>query len=104
MMIKAKITKMDCGLLQVFLDKKIGGKHPIKAGVFTVEPGKSLEFHTHEGCDEYCWVFKGVGNFEIGGKDYVVKQGEVIKIPKDIIHRSYPIGKKSFTSFFIVCS
>lgn len=103
MMIKAKITKMDWGLLKVFLSKKIDGKHLIEAGVFTCEPGKSLEPHTHEGGDEYCWVFKGVGNFEIGGKNFVVKEGEVIKIPKDIVHRSYPIGDQPFTSFFIVC-
>ena len=103
MMIKAKITKMDWGLLKVFLSKKIDGKHLIEAGVFTCEPGKILEPHTHEGRDEYCWVFKGVGNFEIGGKNFVVKEGEVIKIPKDIVHKSYPIGEKPFTSFFIVC-
>ena len=33
-----------------------------------------------------------------------MKEGEVIKIPKNIVRRSYPIGEKYFTSFFMVCS
>ena len=103
MMIKTKITKMDWGLLKVFLSKKIDGKHLIEAGVFTCEPGKSLELHTHGGCDEYCWVFKGAGLFEIGDEKFEVNEGEVIKIPKDVKHKSYPLGDKPFSSFFIVC-
>lgn len=102
-MIKVKVKKMDWGLLKVFLNKKIDGEHFVEAGVFTCEPGKSLELHTHEGCDEYCWVFKGVGLFEIEGEKFEINEGEVIKIPKNVKHKSYPLNDKPFSSFFIVC-
>ena len=88
----------------MFISKKNSEKKPIKAGVFIVEAGKVLNFTTHKECNGYCWIFKGVENFEIGGKNFIVKEGEVIKIPKNIVCRSYLIGEKYFTSFFMVCS
>lgn len=103
MLIKPEVTKQDWGVLNVFLSRKYGGSAFIEAGVFQCEPGKSLQLHTHEGGDEYCWVFEGTGIFIIDGKDYEVQAGEVIKIPKNVEHRSYPKGDEPFTSFFIVC-
>lgn len=103
MHIKPEVTKQEWGDLTVFLRKKYEAGGFINAGVFTCEPGKSLQLHTHEGADEYCWVFKGTGVFVIDGKEYEVKEGELIKIPKDLEHRSFPKGEKTFASFFIVC-
>lgn len=103
MLIKPEVTKQDWGALNVFLNRKYSGAAFVEAGVFRCDPGKSLQLHTHEGADEYCWVFEGTGIFVIDGNEYEVKAGEVIKIPKDIEHRSYPKDDKPFTSFFIVC-
>lgn len=103
MLLKPEIERQEWGDLIVFLNKKYRGDAFIEAGVFKCDPGKSLELHTHEGGDEYCWVFDGTGVFYIDGKEYEVKTGEVIKIPKDLKHKSYPKGDKAFTSFFVVC-
>jgi len=103
MLQKTEVQKMEWGELTVFLSKKYEKGAFIDAGVFKCEPGKSLQLHTHDGGDEYCWVFDGSAIFLIGGKEYEVKSGELIKIPKDIEHRSYPKGKNPFTSFFVVC-
>jgi len=103
MLLKPEIEKQEWGEVVVFLNKKYRGNAFIEAGVFKCEPGKSLQLHTHEGGDEYCWVFDGTGVFYIDGKEYEVKEGEVIKIPKDVEHKSYPKDDTAFTSFYIVC-
>lgn len=103
MQIQPEIKQMDWGQVKVILNKKYEKGGFVEAGIFSCEPGKSLPLHTHEGADEFCWVFEGTANFVIGGKEFEVKSGELIKIPKDIEHRSYPKGAAPFTSFFIVC-
>lgn len=103
MLIQPEVKKMDWGQVKVILNKKYEKGASVEAGVFRCEPGKGLPLHTHEGADEYCWVFEGTATFVIGGKEFVVKSGELIKIPKDLEHRSFPKGATPFTSFFIVC-
>ena len=103
MLLKPEVQKMEWGDLTVFLSKKVDQESLIDAGIFKCEPGKSLQLHIHDGGDEYCWVFDGEAMFVIDGKEYEVHTGEVIKIPKDLEHRSFPKGNKAFSSFFIVC-
>ena len=103
MFLKPEVKKMEWGELTVFLSKKFEKGSFIEAGVFKCESGKSLTLHTHEGGDEYCLVFDGTAIFLIDGKEYEVKTGELIKIPMDLKHRSYPKGNSSFKSFFVVC-
>jgi len=103
MLLKPEVQKMEWGELTVFLSKKYEKKAFIDAGVFKCEPGKRLQLHPHEGGDEYCWVFFVAAIFLIVEKEYEVKAGELIKIPKDLEHRSYPKGKNPFMSFFVVC-
>ena len=103
MLIEPTVTKMDWGQVSQIVEKDLpkGGK--IEAGVFRCEPGKRLEMHGHEGADEYCWVFEGKAVFAIAGREYQVGPGEVIFIPRDVEHTSYPVGDEAFSSFFIVC-
>jgi mannose-6-phosphate isomerase-like protein (cupin superfamily) len=103
MLIQPELKKMEWGELKVILSKKYERGASIEAGVFRCEAGKSLQLHTHEGGDEYCWVVEGTAIFVIDGKEFEVKSGELIKIPKDLEHRSFPKGAAPFTSFFIVC-
>lgn len=103
MLIEPEVSKMEWGELNVFLKKELPAGGAIDAGVFKCDPGKSLELHTHDGAEEYCWVFEGTAIFVIDGKEYEVKSGEVIKIPKDVEHLSYPKDDAPFSSFFIVC-
>ncbi len=103
MLLKPEVQKVEWGELNVFLNKKFEKGAFIEAGVFSCDPQKSLPLHTHEGGDEYCWVFEGTAIFLIDKKEYEVKAGELIKIPMNLEHRSYPKGKALFKSFFVVC-
>jgi len=103
MFVQPEVKKMEWGQVKVILRKRYEEGASIEAGVFRCEPGKSLQLHTHQGADEYCWIFEGAAIFVINGKEYKVKSGELIKIPKDLEHRSFPQGAAPFASFFIVC-
>ena len=102
MIIEPTVKKMDWGQAQAFLSKEMPDGKKVEAGVFTCEPGQKLQLHAHEGADEYCWVFEGQAIFRIGDQEYQVNPGQVIKIPKDVTHTSFPAGDHSFSSFFIV--
>lgn len=53
--------------------------------------------HTHPKSDEYLYVIKGGGSLVMDGKEYKVKRGDAIFIPKGVKH-SYKNGGK-FTEF-----
>ena len=86
---------MEWGELTVFLSKKFDTGSFIDAGVFKCEPGKSLQLHTHEGGDEYCWIFDGTGIFIIDGKEYEVGAGELIKTSQGSRTPVFSEGKRS---------
>ena len=92
----------DWGGDKIFLEKKLASGEVLQAGIFRCDPGKSLPLHTHDEGDEYCYLYEGSGVFVFGDKEYQVKEGELIKIPKGMVHRSYNTGEIPFQSFFIV--
>lgn len=75
----------------------------IESGIFRCDPGLSLPLHTHDEGDEYCYLFQGQGIFVINDEEIEVQTGELIKIPKGVIHRSYNVSDQPFISFYLVC-
>jgi quercetin dioxygenase-like cupin family protein len=53
-----------------------------------VEPGKSVLFHSHPDLEQVFYVTEGNGLLVIGGdeKEFVIKQGDVVRIPVDTLH------------------
>lgn len=75
----------------------------LDSGIFRCDPGSSLPLHTHDDADEYCYVFAGKAVFVIENEEVEVGEGELIKIPRGALHRSYCISEEPMSSFFIVC-
>lgn len=42
--------------------------------------------HVHTDSDITVWLLRGNGMMHIGGKEYAVKTGDVIHIPRDVVH------------------
>lgn len=88
------------GMSKIFVKKE---NQAIEAGIFRCDPGQSLPMHTHDDGDEYCYLFEGKGIFVIDNEEIEVQTGELIKIPKGILHRSYNVSDRPFSSFYLVC-
>lgn len=98
--IKVKEAPKEWGFEKYFLKKEA---MKLDSGIFCCKPGSSLPLHTHEEADEYCYVFEGKAVFVIGNEEIEVQEGELIKIPKGVLHRSYCTSEKPMSSFYIVC-
>ena len=53
------------------------------------ESGESCENHSHQTMDEYFFVYKGSGTYEVDDKVLILKEGDFIKIPANTRHRLY---------------
>lgn len=42
--------------------------------------------HLHADSDITVWLLRGNGTMHVGGKEYPVKVGDVIHIPRDVVH------------------
>lgn len=55
-------------------------------GTLIVKEGMKVPAHTHPKSDEYLYMVKGKGKLIMGEKEYQVKKGDAIFIPKGILH------------------
>lgn len=77
-------------------------KDSTESGLFRCDPGLSLPLHTHENGDEYIYLFEGEGRCLVGDEDFEMKQGQMVKVPRGVLHRSYNVSDSPFTCFYLV--
>ena len=53
------------------------------------ESGQSCEKHSHPTMDEYFFVYKGSGIYEIGEEVLSINEGDFIRIPANTLHKLY---------------
>jgi len=71
-------------------DLSVPGWESLQALV-SFEPGASFPRHKHPG-EEIIYVTQGTIEYEVAGKWVIVKAGEVLFIPRGIIHAARNIG------------
>lgn len=67
--------------------------------LFSFGKGEEISTHAASG-DAMVTVLEGIGRFTIGGKVFILKEGETIIMPKDIPHAVY--GEEKFKMQLIV--
>ena len=72
------------GLAQVYHQIEHNCEHYM--GTLVVKESMIVPAHTHPKSDEYLYVIKGKGKLVIDGRQYQVKKGDAIFIPKGILH------------------
>ena len=58
----------------------------VDASELQVVVARKIDLHTHEDTDHIVYVARGAGVFHFAGKTRPVKAGDVITIPKHIVH------------------
>jgi len=58
-----------------------------------VLPGHRLSYQKHFKREEHWQIVRGTGMVTIDGKDYVLKPGDCINIPRESFHRIKNIGE-----------
>ena len=61
--------------------------------IFSFDRGEEISTHASGG-DAMVTVLEGKGRFTVGGKAYVLREGETLVMPKDIPHAVY--GQERF--------
>ena len=74
----------------------------IEIGLFTVEPDKSMDIHSHKEADELIYVIKGTANFLVNDAESVLSEGSVILIPKRVMHKAYNTGSKPYECLYLI--
>lgn len=75
----------------------------VEIGIFTCDPGKALERHGHGNAAEWCYILSGEAQFDCDGEITHAKPGDLIYLPAQSNHTSYPTGDAPFSSVYIVC-
>ncbi|MFL6729778.1 MAG: cupin domain-containing protein [Sphingomicrobium sp.] len=73
-------------------DLSIKGREVLQALV-SFAPGASFPRHTHPG-EEIIYVTTGTLEYEVAGKSVTVKAGEVLYVPRGVVHAARNAGKE----------
>ena len=67
--------------------------------LFSFDKGEEISTHAAGG-DAMVTVLEGTGRFTVGGRIFILKEGETLIMPKDIPHAVY--GEENFTMPLVV--
>ena len=60
-----------------------------------IEPGQGHNFHKHPNQEEVIYVVRGVVEQWIGQEKKILRGGDSVFIPADMVHASFTVGKAS---------
>jgi mannose-6-phosphate isomerase-like protein (cupin superfamily) len=63
-------------------------------GIVQIDAGKDNPLHLHPNCDEYLHVISGSCEHVVGDKKVILKEGDVIRIPRGVPHKAKTLGKE----------
>ena len=71
----------------------------VSVTIFSFDKGEEISTHAAGG-DAMVTVLEGKGKFTIGGKEYILEEGQTIIMPKDIPHSVF--GEEKFKMILVV--
>lgn len=81
------------------VSKTLVQNEAVSMTLFSFDKGEEISTHAAAG-DAMVTVLEGVGKFTVGGKEFILKEGETIIMPKDVPHAVY--GEEKFKMQLIV--
>ena len=99
-----KQTKMKLKDLVEYLPGQVISKtlvqnEAVSMTVFSFDKGEEISSHSSGG-DAMVTVLEGTGKFTVGGKEFILNEGETLNMPKGIPHAVY--GEEKFKMQLIV--
>ncbi len=74
----------------------------VKIGLFSVDPGRSMNMHAHEDTDELIYVLEGQANFTVDEREIELSEGSTIVVPRRILHKAFNKGAKPYWCLYVV--
>jgi quercetin dioxygenase-like cupin family protein len=68
------------------------GNQVLTVGVVVIKAGLANPAHQHPNCDEALYLLSGRLRHTLGDAEYVLEPGDLIHIPRGVMHRAYSIG------------
>ena len=81
------------------VSKTLVQNQAVSMTLFSFDKGEEISTHAAAG-DAMVTVLEGVGKLTLGGKEFTLKEGETIIMPKDVPHAVY--GEEKFKMQLIV--
>lgn len=81
------------------VSKTLAQNELVSVTIFSFDKNEEISTHAAGG-DAMVTVLEGKGKFTIGGKEYFLKEGQTIIMPKDIPHSVY--GEERFKMLLVV--
>ncbi len=81
------------------VSKTLAQNDALSITLFAFSKDEEISSHDSKG-DAFVTVLEGVGEFTVGGKKHIVKQGESLVMPAKVPHAVY--AKESFKMLLIV--
>jgi hypothetical protein len=57
-------------------------------------PGEGNRLHYHPDWNEWWYILRGQWKWDIDGKEFIIKKGEMVFIPKNVWHKITAIGNE----------
>lgn len=85
-------VEFDWGWIAWLMNSEIDPDATMTYGIVRIEAGMSNPLHIHPNCEEYLYVTSGSCEHVLADKTVVLKEGDVIRIPKNVPHKAKALG------------
>lgn len=85
-------VEFDWGWIKWLMNSEVDPEATMTYGIVRIEAGMSNPLHIHPNCEEYLYVTSGSCEHVLADKTVVLKQGDVIRIPKNVPHKAKALG------------
>ena len=98
----ASTERLDWGLHRWISNPASTGAQRFAAVEVTIAPGQGHDFHRHPGQEEVIYVLRGTIEQWIDREKRVLRAGDAVFIPADVVHGSFNAGQDDASLFVAI--
>lgn len=95
-----EVLEYDWGWIRWLMNGKLDPDAEMTLGMVYIKPNQTNPAHLHPNSAEYLHVLKGSCEHMVGTKWVTLKQGDTLRIPKDVPHKART-GKEGCTAMIV---
>jgi quercetin dioxygenase-like cupin family protein len=83
---KVEQVKYPWGWIRWLMNSQLDPQSEMTLGIVEINAGQANPLHVHPNCEELIYVLSGSCEHRIGGQTVVLKAGDVLRIPRGVLH------------------
>lgn len=101
---KVEVQEYPWGWIRWLMNSKLDPASEMTFGIVEIRAGQSNPTHVHPNCEEILYVLSGSCEHRMAGETFVMKAGDVLRIPAGVPHGARTFEKEGMRSVIVYSS